>query len=500
MRGRKLVYTSVAVIVCRGGLCIESPVSSSPLGVGTVPPSAYRSGLIPSISPIDTSGNLVVTGNVAGGMYFRGIVPYRGVVDFGTATTPMDRGSAEVESFIRRSAGSQDFGRSGGVTPYYSQTWAVTKMAPETSTAYAGQGGLSGGYGTEQFSRVGSPREQYQRGYLTQSGKRPLSMSQQELEKIINPDVTGYPQGGEPVLQTESSEQFWMRLRVPMGTRLEPAKGDVGGVKQWELGAGAEPNIGMLLNMGRESQPAVSGRDWILQRSAKALEGVRGPDVYEQMKIKLGKPATDVLELAKGISGQTSGQIEANEPAAEAGAALSDDLSVGAAASVEDVYKSFAAYRDDRFNKHIMAAESYMKQGRYYRAADAYTLAIVYKPDDPLGYAGKSHALFASGEYLSSALFLARAIEIFPEYVKFRIDLVGMIGDKDTVENRILEAREWLDRSGSGELEFLLSYIYYRMDRLEFARLAIESAAKKRPGSQAVAVMKKAIEERIASF
>jgi len=161
-------------------------------------------------------------------------------------------------------------------------------------------------------------------------------------------------------------------------------------------------------------------------------------------------------------------------------------------------YKSFAAHSDDKFNQHIMAAEGYMKQGRFYRAADAYTLASIYKPNDPLGYAGKSVALFGSGEYLSSALFLARAVEIFPEYAKVKIDLVGMIGDKDTVENRILEAREWMDKSDSGELEFLLSYIYYQMDRLEFARQSIEASAKKMPYSPAVAAMKKAIDERLA--
>jgi hypothetical protein len=103
-------------------------------------------------------------------------------------------------------------------------------------------------------------------------------------------------------------------------------------------------------------------------------------------------------------------------------------------------------------------------------------------------------------EYLSSALFLARAIEVFPEYPKVKVDLAGMIGDKDTVENRILEARDWMDKSDSGELEFLLSYIYYQMDRMEFSRQAIEAAAKKMPNSPAVAAMKKAIDERVSKL
>ena len=55
-----------------------------------------------------------------------------------------------------------------------------------------------------------------------------------------------------------------------------------------------------------------------------------------------------------------------------------------------------------------------------------------------------------------------------------------------------------MDKSDSGELEFLLSYVYYQMDRLEFARQMIESAVKKMPDSPVVAAMKKAIDERLA--
>jgi len=67
------------------------------------------------------------------------------------------------------------------------------------------------------------------------------------------------------------------------------------------------------------------------------------------------------------------------------------------------------------------------------------------------------------------------------------------------VENRILDAREWATRSDSGELEFLLSYVYYQLNRMEFARQMIEDAIKKMPDSAAVAAMKKAIDERTAN-
>jgi len=505
MRNRNLLYMSVvlAVVFSAVGLSLESPATTNPLGLGTVPPTAYKSGLIPSINPVDTRGNLVVTGNVTGGMYFRGVVPYQGVTDFAAPASSLSHTSGGIESFLRRSAGSQNLGRpSGGITPYYSQSWTVTTTIPGGKTVFTPQSASN--LGTESFSGVNLPREQmgyYQREYVSQVGNRPLSMSQQELERIIDIDTGRYPQGGDSVSQAQSQEQFWRQLRVPMKPSPESSQNGSEGLGQ----ATGEPNVAMLLarqtdsglglRAAQEKQPAVAAQQG-LQQLADTLEPNLGPDVYEQMKMKLGKPAMDIAALSKATGDRAAGQAEANKPAVPEFSRV--DISALGTGGFAEAYKSFAAYSDDKFNQHIRAAESYMKQGRFYRAADAYTLATIYKPDDPLGYAGKSYALFAAGEYMSSSLFLARALEIFPGYAKLKIDLVGMIGDKDTVENRILEAREWLDRSGSGELEFLLSYVYYQMDRLEFARIAIESAAKKIPDSKAVAAMNKAIYERVS--
>jgi len=57
---------------------------------------------------------------------------------------------------------------------------------------------------------------------------------------------------------------------------------------------------------------------------------------------------------------------------------------------------------------------------------------------------------------MSSSLYLARALEIFPEYAKVRVDIVGMIGDRDFVEKSILDAREWTTRSDSASWSFCL--------------------------------------------
>ena len=155
-------------------------------------------------------------------------------------------------------------------------------------------------------------------------------------------------------------------------------------------------------------------------------------------------------------------------------------------------------YSEAKFNQHIQAAEDYLKAGKYYSAAGSFTLASIYKLDAPLCLAGRGHALFAAGEYVSSALFLSRALEIAPEYARTKIDLAAMLGGENKIEDRIADIKEWLGRSGSGQLEFLLGYVYYRMGRLGQAKQAIDAASEKMPGSSAVDAVKRAINDAIA--
>ena len=472
----------------QAGLALENPSVGNPVGSGTVPPTAYQPGLVKSANPIDTSGNLVITGNVANGMQFRGVVPYNSPTSFYASPGSLQRTSAGIDSFLRNSAGSQNFGSSsGGLTPYYSPTWTVTTTQPGVQGVVT-----TGASATNTFAGTNLPNAQtgYLRpGYNSQIDKRPLSMNQADLEKLVETDVTKYPKGSEA--DSQSQNQFWRDMGVKIDRKEEAA--DTADKPGPEQATNSEQSLEKLLGGNAQGLQRSKDKQQVDKKEELKKQLGEAPkteeqvvDIYEQMKGRLGK--TIELPQDKGVS--ATKKAEVNESTVSRPGATQ--------AEFDKAYKSFAILSDDRFNQHIRAAEGFMKQGRFYRAADAYTLASIYKPKDPLGYAGKSVALFASGEYLSSSLFLARALEIFPEYAKVKIDLVGMIGDKDTIENRILEARDWMDKTDSGELEFLLSYIYYQMDRLEFARQSIDTATKKMPDSPAVAAMKKAIDERLA--
>jgi tetratricopeptide (TPR) repeat protein len=460
------VSAFIIAVFCGVGLSLENPSVGNPVGSGTAPPTARQPGLVKSPNPIDTSGNLVITGNVANGMQFRGVVPYNSPTSFYAPPGTLGRTSGGIDSFLRNTAGSQNFETSsGGLTPYYSPVWTVTTTQP------GGRVVATGDYGKDSFTGAGTNLPGAQVGYYqgvnsSQNGRRPLSMSREDLEKLVQSDVARYPKDGQA--DSKLQDQFWRDMGIQLQRKDDKLSTDIA-----KPVTGNESNLEILLGMNAKKTQDTRDKQQVDNNKLKQ----KSDDVFEQMQMSsdrqrngLNIPRVDPNESRPGVTPEEFAQS----------------------------YKSFAAHSDDKFNQHMNEAENFMKQGRFYRAADAYTLASIYKPNDPLGYAGKSLALFGSGEYLSSSLFLARALEIFPGYAKVRVDLVGMIGDKDTVENRILEAREWMDRSDSGELEFLLSYIYYQMDRMEFSQKSIEAAAKKMPDSPAVAAMKKAVDERLA--
>jgi tetratricopeptide (TPR) repeat protein len=223
-----------------------------------------------------------------------------------------------------------------------------------------------------------------------------------------------------------------------------------------------------------------------------------GKDVYEQMLWQTTEAPPPQAVQSKQQQ-QPDKQKQTEQTDKENIGDLKSELSKiekETAENIVGVHKSFATESKDKFNYYMRTAEEFLKQGKYYRAIDAYTLASIYKPQDPLAYAGRAHALFASGEYMSSAYFLAMAINIFPQYVNFKIDLNAMIPDKDRLESRIVDVKQWIEKTESAELGFLLAYIYYQLDKIDLALESINFAAGKMPDSVAVKALKQVIEKK----
>jgi len=600
------------------GWAIENPAIRNPVGFRSLPPSGIRSGLVRSPNPIDTSGNLLITGNISGGRHFRGIVPYRASSYFGAVI-----GSSSLDSFLRRSAGSEDFGRyMGTYKPFYSPSRTVTTTRPGWAGVIrpptAKIGGRAAGSGAiaallspskkqtlsyhdtgmlgGRYRSVDSARFQMQEHLLwvpaigsEMRTRRPMSMTLWEMERAILAGVSApiyqdkdrTPAHKETTARQETwMEQFRRELEQVGKRDTALGKGLTGQDEALRLRSSAdrERNILQPFELERlRGQPAEDK-----QRDPERYEEQRTElDVYEQMKQQIDElqrsyeqlMAAEAAERAPGAMksiwdgsrfatyGKTAAELKVagddEKVSSEEGSGFSDSVSaesgqveldssdvdalisgleklgwlgsgrgVSSEVRTSDVmrsssgvelsarakailgpYKSFASFWDGKFNQHVAAGEKYLKDGKFYRSVDAYTLALVYKPEEPLAYLGKSHALFAAGEYMSSALFLSRAIIAVSEGREtkdyYEVQELLALGskflayiDRDKLENRVVDVEQWQQRSNSAELQFLLGYIYYQMGRVDAARKAIDGAYEKMSEAPAVVALKKIIDSK----
>jgi tetratricopeptide (TPR) repeat protein len=494
------------------GWAVDS-YNNSYISPATVPPSTVREGLIRTPGTVDTSGNLpitgnlLITGNIRGPAYFRGVVPYSAPTDF-AVTLP----SSSLDSFLKDSTGVEDAARYDsyasynlGYRPYYSPTQTAASMMPGVPTAGASPTSISDYSAQYYFAGTLPPRRDEEldtASAMSLARLRPMSMTPEEMEKLISSEIA-----------EESPARLTEQQYKPNKEQYEP---NVVGPESYKAGELGKNLTGSLLSTLRKpgseaNQPigTPSKKEQLGEEANEISPGVpwavdvnKQPDVYDKMKQQLDS-LQKKLDLAMPAQQPAKTAEENNKPAGgqqTQGSSLADkiaeaNLTAARLKSILGPYETFASFSQDKFNQSMRAAEMYLKQGKYYRAADAYTLASLYKPDDPLAYAGKSHALFASGEYMSSALFLSRALQMFPGYARFKIDLVAMVGDKDKLESRVADVEEWLKRSNAPELQFLLAYIYYQMGRPVPAKEAIDAAYEKMPQSSSVLALKKAVED-----
>ena len=624
-------WLSIATALLFSTLClpvswsIENRAIRNPAGLSTVPPSSISSGLISNPNPIDTNGNLLITGNVSRGMHFRGTVPYGSTTSFRAGL-----GSSSLSSFLRDTASTEDIGRYANgysIQPYYLQSQTVTTTRPGHSGVFrpvtrindrTSQGQYSVGtrisgldkqsLSGEDFSTwAGSSREpsslelqEPQTQYGTSAKPLQIVKSIRELQLLTRDEAGISPQDQklmveryqeqtqETRLETQEPEIKTQDLRLKtQETRLKTQEP---GFKTQEPGTTLEQRFEVWSPEHKESQAAKIvqttepdfGVDALTLAQADAvvkglafqdestLQKVTGwepqagegkPDEHgRDLQDKRNRLGSDVLERIKqqiddltrsvdarleaeadgqeesgfgfpetpkpvrsepfwqtgGSSVQTSNGAnrgsyrEKSSPLDELNKLSQADLSARAK-NIRGSHTSPESYSEAKFNQHLQTAQGHLKAGRYYAAADSFALASIYKLDpgeagsDPvqagglaLCFAGRGHALFAAGEYISSALFLSRALKIAPEYARTKIDLAGMLGGENKLESRISDIKEWLGKSNSAQLEFLLGYVCYRMGRLGQAKQAIEGACEKMPQSPAVDAVKKAIDDAIA--
>ena len=642
MNKYRLSIIVLALLAFGGSLvqAVQNPSVANPAGVTTTPQSYLRNNLVDTSSPIDNSGNQIVTGNVRRGTYFRGEVPYSSTSSFNSTL-----GSSTLSSFMRDSAGSEDFGSYRGSTAgstsgtsyqsYHLPSSTVTTMSPnnsnlttqlntsvnngsqyvsgsQTQQSYEMQrenqpavstwdtpaqtptlwqlynSGLAGAQSqynapsepqpVYKSPRVNDQRQQEQnanqniwsnpalsensttkqselpqynmqqnqdqwqqssQGHLTAESTVPrYGTSQTDSQVTTNQPTTIYSQQRMPTMgesttqgiqnppSTYRSGNLEQSLPVNNNTAYQPYTAPQSTGTQQYQGQGV-PNT----TPDTKTTEAIAQIQKQLDDLIRSIDSrLQNPTDYTSQYATTVQDATVPYQTdASYQTGQISGDFSVQNKNRRLQELMGtyDDSQIQTPSettrSIPQNYKSqpsildqmspeqihteakrimgphkdYESYSQAKYNQIFRAAEGHLSIGRFYQAADAYTLAAVYNPDDPLCYAGKGHALFAAGEYINSALHLIRAIEIDPDYVNTQIDLAELVGGPEDIDKRITELNKWLQKSNAPGLGFLLGYVYYRQGKFSEAGKVMEVVSREMPQSRAAIALKMAIDFKL---
>jgi tetratricopeptide (TPR) repeat protein len=380
---------------------------------------------------------------------YRGVVPYRS-----TVTTPYSgsyykpvTGSLPTTSYPKTATGLN-------ISSYPQSTYKLPYITRDTS-------GLKSGM--PEFDRYQANKIRAQT-YLKGSDLRPFTEDIKEFEYYL--EERNYRTSEDVQRQRDLLSR---KYQIDAAKTASPYKSDIGAIIDKEF-KGDSVDL---------DDANTAGADDVFK------------DIQSRQKeVGLDGEVNKNIDVANALNAESLG-IEGTDTVEEPMENVVDSIDFAdkqqmrvKARSVLGEYKSFAGYSDDKFNKYMKKAEQFMDEGEFYRAADAYSLASIFRKDDPLVYAGQSLALLGAGEYMSSAFYLNKALDLYPDYIAVKVDLVEMLGDRDVLENRIVDIQRWMARSGAGELSFLLSYIYYQMDEPVWAKEELQKGQGSLPSEK----------------
>ncbi len=490
MKRRFIILIAVSVVILSGAISsaqygggsFTMPASSRGFSP-TTPGSAYRNNLVPSRNDFfGRDQNLVVTGNVSGGRHFRGVLPYSSVSSLGVGT---DIGvTSTVESFIRRTAGRPYIDSDPSlVQPYYLPRQTVTSVLRGTvSGLVSPRVEFVGGTGKFAITKA-KPLERVDTAGIYRP-RSMLSMSAAELERLSgremllsslklqiddllrNSIIVGLPEDKE--VDRRPLPQEDVRTKRTFDEPFEPPKPLAPTV---ELTTRTQ-ELKELLEKDRQA------RQELLDKAA------------EQVLAEKTRQAEDAAQLEEDKQAEQTSKYGMKIPEKR----VLPDVDHKKAAAILGKHKTYESLAQAKFDEFMKSGNAFMKEGRYYKAVNAYVLATVWNSRDGQVNLYRAIAHFAAGEYISGSLFVHRAILFSPEIAAEKIELTAILPDKDLIDNRLIDATGWQERSGSGEIALLLAYIYRQQDRPDKAQEFIAIAQDKLPESKAVQALKAAID------
>jgi len=482
------------------------------------------------MQPVNT-GNLFMTGNVAGGRQFRGYAPVRDASSLfaplptshfsgfradsiGVSDVVGGRSNYQVNPYFAPSQtvtnvgaiarGLNQPGSSIPLNPYTSPRAGVTSQWPGAAMPYAeslGTDPLTRPLDAEATWASPGPYSAIPRGGTAPAADprawalsrsplfAPAAMQPFAAEAIPGTSPTGreplIPPRTEPSVDTSGrlvAEYLQSSSRILSPRELAPRLfGDTT--------VPAEPS-----DTAAVGPPAVEPSTTVLDLGAAAAV----TDPSARKTTDLYRPAGESVyeDFVGAVNWLRRAQPEGPEDAAPA--APTDVVgdfrtaSEQARVMVGKALTSYAGSKESSVNRYIIEAEQRVREGRFYEAAGLYAVASRVDRDNPLIPIGHGQALLLAGDYVTSVYHLTRGLRKFDMVAYFKIDLGAFIPDPNLLDKRRADLEQRLESRESYPLRFLLGYAEYYSGLEKFglpnlkkaadeARQAIDSAAVSGP-------------------
>jgi hypothetical protein len=463
-------------------LCVSPALAYDNLGIkrnnntSTATPKPTKSGLIvrPKIN-YGTAPNLMITGNVAGSGNFQGAIPYNSQYELWLDDGL--QGASSLNSFIRRSAGTPYYNSNETtIEPYFLPTKTATTINRIGSTTGLKPPKVRFSGGTGNYKLPPLPKVEY-KSLIAET--RPIATDINEFQRAIEEQraLMSFQKKVDDALLQQAldveKEVDEISDKLLLDDSLKPHQPD-------------EPE-----KPEREKKPEDYNEIYEQMQKKKQAELDEAEDAYRKKQEELREKEQQEKEK--------EAETQDAEKQGTRSTPFDKWLNIGKdeqkkVLEILGHHKTYKSFAEAKFSEYMMRASRYLKEGKYYKAADTYTLAAVYDSGNGEIFANKAVALFAAGEYMSASFFLTRGLTLSPEYARRRIDLVDMLGSRDVIDDRLVEMNEWVKKSGSGELSFLMAYIYRNINNTVMARTHINMAANKIPENEAVKLLQKAID------
>lgn len=405
------------------------------------------------LDPLVPRINLMITGNVRGGQSFQGLVPYQSVGELQTGV-----GVDTLSNFRRDSIGMRDVSASRPfqvAAPYVAASRQVTHdFGNRIDNTYNA---------TQQWSQP------------TQSTRR---LSQQDQFRALRPitrlnnslNVLSPSPIANPLAYTQA-------LRRPAWTSQLAARKEV-----------------------LPAQPSAFS-DTFRQENRENAPQNHNEQVFELLESQNTAQFDKKLPVLPTEKEFSAVEGEINEQVPQSEAEITDELEQQQAAETRDLYRGqsglinanvtgkIAAINQKQYQSYMTQGNTLMAQGRFYNAADSFGSALFFSPKNVSAVIAKSHALFAAGEFMSSAFYLDQAIELSKEVSQAPVDMEALLGDTQVLGQRMDDLKNWQERTGNPMLLFLQGYAQLKMGNAEEAKASLDKALALQPEMASIKVL-----------